>query len=105
MSAIADQCGPGTPGRSAITDEGCQESNIQLPFFLGLRQFRQAYIVQRFPTVRARLTIGFLALPPGVQIVIKQDGTPMLERNGKRLVVKPRSYLAQLITRSGRARD
>jgi hypothetical protein len=48
--------------------------------------------------ISAPKAIAYLGLPAGVQIVVS-DGAPHLERNGKRLPIKPRSYLAQKITR------
>jgi hypothetical protein len=48
----------------------------------------------------APASIGFLSLPAGVQIVARPGAAPHLERNGKRLPIKPRSYLAQKITRA-----
>jgi hypothetical protein len=43
--------------------------------------------------------IGFLGLPAGIQVVVRPGNAPVIERNGKRLPIKPRSYLAQKITR------
>ena len=48
--------------------------------------------------IAAPRAVAYLGLPAGVQIVAS-DGAPHLERNGKRLPIKPRSYLAQKITR------
>ena len=43
--------------------------------------------------------IGFLGLPAGVQVLIEAGAAPHIAMNGKRLPIKARSYLAQLITR------
>jgi hypothetical protein len=49
----------------------------------------------------APASVGFLALPAGVQVIARPGAAPHLERNGKRLPIKPRSYLAQKIVTPG----